>query len=192
MDRRRELDHADCTRVLPLTATPDAGGAAPTNGRKLGVRKGAVTTHRSGGLATGVRSLVSAHRSAGSEPPTNQGSSVCCQAAISWWSSAVRVRRSSFVGDHEPPQMVRESSLQAAHGLVAGLALGDLVVEVVASGAITHADLGNRDQTDRRVQLPVPATRRAVPRTAPHIQVRDSSKGLQRSASERRLEVAGR
>ena len=70
---------------------------------------------------------------------------------------------SSFVGDHEPPEVVRESSLSAAHRLVAGLALGDLVVEVAASGAVTHADLGDRDQMDRRVELPVPATRQAVP-----------------------------
>lgn len=38
----------------------------------------------------------------------------------------------SLVGDHDSPQVVRQPSLEAARGLIAGLALGDLRVEVAA------------------------------------------------------------
>lgn len=70
--------------------------------------------------------------------------------------------RSLFVGDHEMPEVVGEASLQAAHSFVSGLALGDLLVEVAASEAIGHTDLGDRDEVDRGVQLSVALTRQAV------------------------------
>lgn len=69
---------------------------------------------------------------------------------------------SLFVGDHEPPEMIGESPLQTPHGLVSGLALGDLLVEVAAADAVAHADLGDRDEMDRGVQLPVAAAGQPV------------------------------
>ena len=53
---------------------------------------------------------------------------------------------SPFVGDHHPPDVIREASLKAAHGLVAGLSFGDLLVEVSATDAVAHPDLGDRDE----------------------------------------------
>jgi len=46
------------------------------------------------------------------------------------------VGESSFVGDHHPPDVVHESSLEAARGLVAGLAFGDLLGFSLSSAPI--------------------------------------------------------
>ena len=59
--------------------------------------------------------------------------------------------------------MVGEAALEAAHGLVAGLALGDLAVVVGAAEAVAHADLGERSDVQCQVQLPVPAAGQPMP-----------------------------
>jgi len=84
-----------------------------------------------------------------------------------------------FVGDHESPEVVGESPFQAAHGVVAGLALCDLGVEVAAADAVRHADLGNGDEMDRRVQLPITSARQAVtgPVAAGDLDRRDTGLG---------------
>lgn len=65
-----------------------------------------------------------------------------------------------LVGDHESPQMIREASFQASHGFVAGLVFGNLGVEVVASDAVAHADLGAALPGDVIAEL----SRRSPPR----------------------------
>ena len=52
--------------------------------------------------------------------------------------------------------------LEAAHGFVAALALGDLLVEVGPPDAAAHADLGDSDQMDRGVQPAVAGARETV------------------------------
>lgn len=54
-------------------------------------------------------------------------------------------RQATFIGDHEPPDVVGQATFQAAHRLVVGLACGDLGVVVGAASAAAHADLGERD-----------------------------------------------
>ena len=63
-----------------------------------------------------------------------------------------------FVGEYETPDMGRDLAFEASHCCFVGLALGDLAVVVTPSGAVTHSDLGDRDQVQRRVQFPVTAS----------------------------------
>ena len=75
-----------------------------------------------------------------------------------------RVRRlASFVGDHDPPDVVGEAPFEAAHGLVVRLALADLEVVVGAAGAGAHADLGERGDVQGQVELAISAAGQPVP-----------------------------
>lgn len=67
-----------------------------------------------------------------------------------------------LVSDHDSPEVFGESAFQAAQGLVAGLAFGDFAVVVGPAGAGAHPDLGDRGDVQRRVELPVAATRQPV------------------------------
>jgi hypothetical protein len=69
---------------------------------------------------------------------------------------------SPFVGDHEPPDVVGEASFQAAHGFVAGLPGGNFGVVVDPAPACSHADLGERDDVQRVVELAVSASGQPV------------------------------
>lgn len=70
--------------------------------------------------------------------------------------SVVSVREDVlFIGDHQPPKVISESSFQAAHRFVACPAFSDRRVEVGAAGAVQHPDLRDRGKIDRRVQLAV-------------------------------------
>ena len=59
--------------------------------------------------------------------------------------------------------MVGETPFQAAHRFVVGLPGGDLGVVVRPAGAARHPDLGERDDVQRQVQLPVTAARETMP-----------------------------
>src|SRR5690242_5502732 len=67
-------------------------------------------------------------------------------------------RLPSFIDDHDPPDVVGEAPLEAAHGLVVCLALADLAVVVSATDAAAHADLDERDDVQCQVQLAIPTT----------------------------------
>ncbi len=68
----------------------------------------------------------------------------------------------SFVGEHDPPDAGCDASFQTAFGFFAGLAFGDLLVEVSSPGAVRHTDLGDCDKVESRVQLTVTAARETV------------------------------
>ncbi len=72
-----------------------------------------------------------------------------------------------FVSGHAPPEVRREPSFEAAHGLVVGLALGDLGVVVAAASAGPHPDLGDSDEMDRRVEPAITTARKTVNNTIP-------------------------
>ncbi len=74
---------------------------------------------------------------------------------------------SSLVGAHHPPDVIRQTSFQASHGFVAGLAFGDLLVVVGASDAVAHSDLGDSDEMDRRVEAAVPQARETMSTVIP-------------------------
>src|SRR5665811_1371156 len=61
----------------------------------------------------------------------------------------------SFVGEHDPPDARCNASFQTALGFLASLAFRDLLVEVLSPGAVGHADLGDCDKVESRVQLTV-------------------------------------
>jgi hypothetical protein len=65
----------------------------------------------------------------------------------------------AFVGDHESPDLIGETSLEAAHRFVVGLSGGDLGVVVGAAPAAAHPDLGERDDVQREVELAITAAR---------------------------------
>ena len=90
-----------------------------------------------------------------------QGASVCCQAA--WWATVSgQLGCCSSACEHEPPDAAGDLAFEAAHGLFVGLALADLAVVVAAALAVGHADLGHRDEVQRRVELAVAAAREPV------------------------------
>ena len=72
-------------------------------------------------------------------------------------------RRGAFVAGHQPPDVVGETPLQAAHRFVVGLPGGDFCVVVGPAVTAPHPDLGERDDVQRQVQLAVAAAREAVP-----------------------------
>jgi hypothetical protein len=65
---------------------------------------------------------------------------------------------SSFVADHEPPNVVGEAPFHAAHCLVVGFAGRDLGVVVGPSASY----LGERDYLQSAVELPVTTKRQAM------------------------------
>ena len=65
---------------------------------------------------------------------TNPGVPLCLSSGD--FGAVVDGGESSFVGDDHSPDVVGESSYEASHCFVAGLALGDLLVEVGASDAV--------------------------------------------------------
>ena len=67
-----------------------------------------------------------------------------------------------FAAHHASPDVVGQASFQAAHRLVVGLAGGDLGVVVGPAGAAGHPDLGEHNQVQGEVELPVPTPRKAV------------------------------
>jgi hypothetical protein len=46
-----------------------------------------------------------------------------------------------FVAEHDSPDVIGDSALEAAHGFPGGLALGQFASEVVVAGAARGADL---------------------------------------------------
>lgn len=89
----------------------------------------------------------------------------------------------SFILQHQAPDVVCDASLQAAHGLVMGLALRYLAVVVAAPDAVRHPHLGDGDQMQGGIELPVAAPRKPVagPIAAGHLDGSDP-----RVARERR------
>lgn len=69
-----------------------------------------------------------------------------------------RGRPPPFPTNRPPWPAHRYSPNEATHRLVPGLALLDLAIEVGATGAVPHADLGDRDQVESRVELAVTAS----------------------------------
>jgi len=59
---------------------------------------------------------------------------------------------SLFVREHQPPEVPGDAPFEAAHRFVAGLAVGDLAIEVATPMAVGHADWGDRNEVQRRVQ----------------------------------------
>lgn len=80
-------------------------------------------------------------------PPTSIGSV----------SDGVRAGGLLFVGEPHSPDTAGDLAFETAHGLFVGLALADLAVVVAAAFAVGHADLGHRDDVQRRVELAVAA-----------------------------------
>lgn len=72
-------------------------------------------------------------------------------------SDGVRAGGLLFVGEHDPPDAACDLAFEAAHGLFVGLALVDLAVVVAAAFAVGHADLGDCDELQSRVELAVAA-----------------------------------
>src|SRR3954452_11047082 len=58
--------------------------------------------------------------------------------------------------------MIGEPAFEGPHGLVVGLALADLSVVVATPWAGAHPDLGDRDDVQGVVELPVTAARQPV------------------------------
>jgi hypothetical protein len=68
----------------------------------------------------------------------------------------------SFVGSHGAPDVVGQTSFQAASCFAVRFAFGDLGLVVGVSAAAGLADLGERDGVQCGVQLPVAAAGQAV------------------------------
>ena len=64
-----------------------------------------------------------------------------------------------FVGEHDPPDAGGDTSFQAAFSFFAGLALGDLLVEISSPSAVGHANLGDCDTVKSAVELAITAAR---------------------------------
>ena len=73
-------------------------------------------------------------------------------------------RQTVLVREHESPNPIGQPAFQTTHGLVMGLAGYDLRVVVGPTGALAHAYLGERDDVQREVELPITTAWQTVSR----------------------------